>query len=108
MFTCPARLSPAPKQTTHRLPFIYTPTIGAACQSYHRLPVLTTGLYLSLRDRGQILKRLKSWRQQDVRVAVVTGGWHRTVCAQLSCAFAGCPATQKCSRLTLPHTLKNP
>lgn len=36
--------------------------------------VTTQGLYLSLRDRGSIYKRLKAWQQQDVRVAVVTDG----------------------------------
>lgn len=32
------------------------------------------GLYISLRDRGNIFKKLKAWQQQDVRVAVVTDG----------------------------------
>lgn len=32
------------------------------------------GLYVSLRDKGNIYKKLKSWKQQEVRVAVVTDG----------------------------------
>jgi malate dehydrogenase (oxaloacetate-decarboxylating)(NADP+) len=35
---------------------------------------LRQGLYISLRDRGSIFRKLKSWKQQDVRVAVVTDG----------------------------------
>lgn len=115
-------------RTEEILPFIYTPTVGEACQTYHELPMLTQvgvhrqgegqlhttghyvavsshallqgftvasplcgppdrqteaaapmlprpqGLYVSLRDRGNLLKKLKAWQQQDVRVAVVTDG----------------------------------
>jgi hypothetical protein len=35
---------------------------------------LLQGLYISLRDRGSICRKLKAWKQQDVRVAVVTDG----------------------------------
>lgn len=38
------------------------------------LPAYTQGLYISLRDKGQIYKKLKAWKQQDVKVAVVTDG----------------------------------
>jgi malic enzyme len=29
---------------------------------------------VSLRDRGALFKKLKAWKQQDVKVAVVTDG----------------------------------
>uniref|UniRef100_A0A383VNK3 Malic enzyme n=1 Tax=Tetradesmus obliquus TaxID=3088 RepID=A0A383VNK3_TETOB len=61
-------------RTEELLPYIYTPTVGEACETYHELPVLTQGLYISLRDRGNIFRKLKAWKQQDVRVAVVTDG----------------------------------
>lgn len=35
---------------------------------------LQQGLYISLRDRGNILKKLKAWQQQDVKVVVATDG----------------------------------
>lgn len=38
------------------------------------MPSLQQGLYISLRDRGNILKKLKAWQQQDVKVVVVTDG----------------------------------
>uniref|UniRef100_A0A7S0N8P9 Malic enzyme n=1 Tax=Chlamydomonas leiostraca TaxID=1034604 RepID=A0A7S0N8P9_9CHLO len=57
------------------LPFIYTPTVGEACERYHELPgLITRGLYLTLEDKGHILDKLKAWPQQNVRVIVVTDG----------------------------------
>lgn len=56
------------------LPFIYTPTVGEACQKYHKLPLHTHGLYLSLNDRGRLAEKMRAWPQQDVRVVVVTDG----------------------------------
>lgn len=34
------------------LPFVYTPTVGEACQKYHSLGVPTYGIYLRATDRG--------------------------------------------------------
>jgi Malic enzyme, N-terminal domain len=56
------------------LPFVYTPTVGAACQKYHKLPLQTWGLYIAYSERGNILQKLQSCSQQNVRVAVVTDG----------------------------------
>lgn len=56
------------------LPYIYTPTVGQACQEYHTLGIKTRGLYVSLEDRRRILAKLRSWPQQHVRVIVVTDG----------------------------------
>jgi malate dehydrogenase (oxaloacetate-decarboxylating)(NADP+) len=56
------------------LPYVYTPTVGEACQRYHELPLNTWGLYISYTDKGNILKKLKDWPQQEVSIAVVTDG----------------------------------
>ncbi|PNH03925.1 NAD-dependent malic enzyme, partial [Tetrabaena socialis] len=32
------------------LPYIYTPTVGQACQEYHTLGITPRGLYLNLDD----------------------------------------------------------
>jgi malate dehydrogenase (oxaloacetate-decarboxylating)(NADP+) len=58
------------------LPLVYTPTVGEACQQYHRIGVPTYGLYLRATDRGTFLDRLRALpaNQQGVRVAVVTDG----------------------------------
>eukprot|EP00198_Chlamydomonas_reinhardtii_P003348 XP_001692684.1 NADP malic enzyme [Chlamydomonas reinhardtii] len=57
------------------LPYIYTPTVGQACQEYHTLGIATRGLYLRIdQDKGRVLERLRAWPQPQVRVVVVTDG----------------------------------
>ncbi|GBF87516.1 NADP malic enzyme [Raphidocelis subcapitata] len=60
--------------TEEILPFVYTPTVGDACLQYHRLPIKTWGLYLTLDDRGRVLEKLRSLPQQDVHAVVMTDG----------------------------------
>jgi len=62
------------QNTTEILPFVYTPTVGEACQRYHELGIKTRGLYLNVSDAGSILKRLQAWPRQDIKVIVVTDG----------------------------------
>eukprot|EP00466_Bigelowiella_natans_P015551 jgi/Bigna1/127155/aug1.4_g1863 len=62
------------QHTTEVLPFVYTPTVGEACQRYDELNIQTHGLYLTLNDTGKILEKLQSWPRQDIRVIVVTDG----------------------------------
>ncbi|KAL4857157.1 NADP-dependent malic enzyme [Chlorella vulgaris] len=60
--------------TEEILPFVYTPTVGEACQKYHAIGVPTYGLYLRATDRGTFLQRLQAYPLQGVRVVVVTDG----------------------------------
>lgn len=60
--------------TAEILPFIYTPTVGEACQKYHTLPLQTQGLYISLEDKGRIFQKLRAWPNQSIRVIVITDG----------------------------------
>ena len=48
------------QRTEEVLPFIYTPTVGEACQRYHELPLNPYGVYISLDDRGKVAQRLQS------------------------------------------------
>ncbi|GBG68534.1 hypothetical protein CBR_g3078 [Chara braunii] len=56
------------------LPYVYTPTVGEACQKYHKLPFTTRGMYIRPENRGHILEMLKAWPHQDIKVVVVTDG----------------------------------
>jgi malate dehydrogenase (oxaloacetate-decarboxylating)(NADP+) len=62
------------KNVQEVLPFVYTPTVGEACQQYHRLPLRTWGLYLDYQDKGRILEKMKRYTQTRAKVIVVTDG----------------------------------
>lgn len=72
------------------LPYLYTPTVGEACQKYHRLPIPTYGVYVradchvraearGMTRRDVILEKLKHIRRDlydadEIQVVVVTDG----------------------------------
>ncbi|KAF6257196.1 cytosolic NADP malic enzyme [Scenedesmus sp. NREL 46B-D3] len=62
------------QHTEELLPYVYTPTVGQACQEYCKRGFSTRGLYLSATDKGRMLQKLRAWPQQDISLAVVTDG----------------------------------
>ena len=54
------------------VPFIYTPTVGKACESYSHIYRRARGLYITPRDRGQVASLLGNATVSDPRVIVLT------------------------------------
>lgn len=57
------------------MPYIYTPTVGQACQEFGLQFRQAEGMYFSKDDKGQIRQLLNNWKpQNDVAIIVVTDG----------------------------------
>ena len=56
------------------LPIVYTPTVGLACQRFHRIFRRPRGLTLSYPMRDRLPELLRNRRQANVDVIVVTDG----------------------------------
>lgn len=63
------------KHTTYCMPYVYTPTVGEACEKFSEIYRGTLrGMYFSLQDKGKIRKLLDNWPAQHVTTIVVTDG----------------------------------
>eukprot|EP00927_Polykrikos_kofoidii_P065297 TRINITY_DN61073_c0_g1_i1.p1 TRINITY_DN61073_c0_g1~~TRINITY_DN61073_c0_g1_i1.p1 ORF type:complete len:666 (+),score=73.54 TRINITY_DN61073_c0_g1_i1:67-2064(+) len=48
------------------LPFVYTPTVGEACQKFGTLPFYRRGCYLSINDRGHLKTVLENYAKSEL------------------------------------------
>ncbi|KAG7095390.1 hypothetical protein E1B28_006145 [Marasmius oreades] len=56
-------------------PLIYTPTVGDACQQWSHIYRRPEGMYVSIKDKGNIRAILENWpKPADARISVVTDG----------------------------------
>jgi malate dehydrogenase (oxaloacetate-decarboxylating)(NADP+) len=57
------------------MPFVYTPTVGTACQQWSHIHRQTVrGVYISLNDKGSVRSILDNYPHQEIQAIVVTDG----------------------------------
>lgn len=59
---------------TEIMPLIYTPTVGQVCKEFSHNFRVSRGFYITPEDKGEVRKILNNWKEEDVRVIVVTDG----------------------------------
>lgn len=64
------------KNLRETLPFVYTPTVGEACQKFSRMFRRAEGLTITIEDKGRVADVVANWPQPaDMpRIAVITDG----------------------------------
>jgi len=58
------------------VPIVYTPTVGEACVKFSHIynPANIDGLYISIKDKGNVSKVLDNWPYPDPDITVITDG----------------------------------
>ncbi|MDJ0795024.1 MAG: NAD-dependent malic enzyme [Woeseiaceae bacterium] len=56
------------------MPYIYTPTVGKACQEFQHIYRKPRGMYISLHEKGRVKELLQNWPHKEARIIVVTDG----------------------------------
>ena len=59
---------------TYFLPIVYDPTIGEACLKFDIGFRQSRGMYLSIKQKGNVKEILKNWPEKDIRFICVTDG----------------------------------
>jgi len=72
------------------MPFVYTPTVGEACERYHELPTEVNGVYITADDAGRVGAKLREhWTTKMAWLREGAGASARGVSARGTGANAG-------------------
>jgi malate dehydrogenase (oxaloacetate-decarboxylating)(NADP+) len=73
------------------LPIVYTPIEGDACEDYSEIFHNPNGVFISLKEKGNILNCLKNYPNQGIQAIVVTDGERILGLGDLGCQGMGIP-----------------